>query len=660
MQQGLFVDSLVNRLVEKKQQQARESQLASKPSVEQLFASQFDILKVISKPNRHTKLLQLAKRVDPAQQACCKTVVDYQYVQHSDALIEEATKLEICQHPNVVKLLKLGQETRTPYLLMEWVSGESLADKIQRFAKSQGSNDQGGVGFRQDHVAWLVYQVAGALEYVHSKGICHLDVKPANILVGQDDSVKLIDFGAAQYVGQSNQVVEASLKYASKPYVETGIGTPQDDVYSLALVALTLLAGRTIDETELAKLVKSNRGPSFVEGPVWHLLLRVIESPREHGFSPITFAKEFGQFDVSAMISGAPIFTQMRNADLVLTQTSNQNLSFFGRRFWADCALFVVFVTGLFMLAHNYVIRDARWSNRFAGAPIEVTSNEMASLTPALMFTTPVWELNSYQSKHFGYSTDIEQKFKALAQAQVETQQGYYHSHQEWVNNRHKVVSSTNEALSDIRRNIKQIAELLREQDINLEGELEQSFVEVFALSQQVLEDNQRANFSLLSRTQLADALRGDQVELVADYINQVWEQQQALHYEFGFKLREELADDAYQETVTLVEQGELRQATLLASQTAQVFPESQRLRQRKEHLLRTKSERFARRASEEGMLPESVESDIVEFSAGLAFDDQAFFQRLLEQSISRRSRHVSKLAASETEQQDDDTVGQI
>ncbi|QUJ70019.1 protein kinase (plasmid) [Photobacterium sp. GJ3] len=287
-----------------------ELELASKPSLEESLRAKFDILETITKPGRGTVLYKLADKEDPNQVICCKSVQERGNAAAEKALLSEATKLEVCQHPNVVKFVQVGHEFSTPYFFMEWVAGENLTQKISR-------HHQGG--FRADHIAWLIYQLAGALDYAHTQGVCHLDIKPSNVLVGTDDAVRLVDFGAAQYVGEDGEHVEASLNYASPDYVRTGIGQPEDDVYSLAVLAYCLFLGVTAS-AEIGMVIHGQKRPVVIPPHVWKAIQSVISKPRYHGYTPIQFAQVLGQIDTDTPLSNAPLFSSMRNADLVLSR----------------------------------------------------------------------------------------------------------------------------------------------------------------------------------------------------------------------------------------------------------------------------------------------------------------------------------------------------
>src|ERR1700732_1407597 len=99
----------------------------------------------------------------------------------------EAKMLAALNHPNIATIHELEQSNGTSYLVMELVSGETLAERIKR---------EGAVPVEE--ALAICKQIAEALEAAHEKGIIHRDLKPANVKVTPEGKVKVLDFGLAK------------------------------------------------------------------------------------------------------------------------------------------------------------------------------------------------------------------------------------------------------------------------------------------------------------------------------------------------------------------------------------------------------------------------------------------------------------------------------
>ena len=99
----------------------------------------------------------------------------------------EAKMLAALNHPNIATIYGLEQSNGTSYLVMELVSGETLAERVKR---------EGAVPIEE--ALTIAKQIAEALEAAHEKGIIHRDLKPANVKVTPEGKVKVLDFGLAK------------------------------------------------------------------------------------------------------------------------------------------------------------------------------------------------------------------------------------------------------------------------------------------------------------------------------------------------------------------------------------------------------------------------------------------------------------------------------
>ena len=101
--------------------------------------------------------------------------------------LEEAGAMFSMQHPNIVRLTDVFEENNTAYYVMDYIDGKSLQEIVK------------GKGVLKENVALkYISQIAEALKYVHSLNRLHLDIKPGNIMINNNDDAILIDFGASK------------------------------------------------------------------------------------------------------------------------------------------------------------------------------------------------------------------------------------------------------------------------------------------------------------------------------------------------------------------------------------------------------------------------------------------------------------------------------
>ena len=291
------ITKLALKAIENKKSKNTLALNIKKDFIECDFFSQFDLLERFISKNGQTSLYHLAKSNDPTQQFCCKvrnkreenTESDiFEKIRETD-FSNEAYRLALSQHPNVMKFIECGLISGTPYMMCEWAPGQSLSNIIQTHEKEE---------FIFHHIAVLIRQLASAIEYMHSQGVCHLDIKPSNVIVCDDDTVKLIDFGSSRYTDKPETQIDVSLKYASPLYLGSGIAKTQDDVYSLGMLTAHLFIGASFNDEVYQNIIKGIR-PSRIPKSVWQLIKSVLFHPRTHSYSAVSFSKKLTSLQLS-------------------------------------------------------------------------------------------------------------------------------------------------------------------------------------------------------------------------------------------------------------------------------------------------------------------------------------------------------------------------
>ena len=170
---------------------------------------------------------------------------------------DEARRAASVLHPNVVTVFDEGRDGADAFMVMELIRGRTLRDIIA---------DRGPL--RPHEAARLVTQIAAALDAAHEAGVIHCDVKPANVIVDQQGSAKLTDFGIARAArGPREHELIGTARYIAPERIEGKAPTERSDVYSLGLVAYELLAGRPpnaeMETEDLLRVRLDGRAPSL-------------------------------------------------------------------------------------------------------------------------------------------------------------------------------------------------------------------------------------------------------------------------------------------------------------------------------------------------------------------------------------------------------------
>jgi hypothetical protein len=158
--------------------------------------------------------------------------------EYRERFFREAEAAGRLSHPGIVTIFDMGEEpeTRAPYIVMEFVAGQSL-DKLLA---------------REDHTLpletalQLTYELAEALDYAHAQGVVHRDLKPANILITEDGHPKIADFGVAK-LNLANFTLSGRVlgtpAYMSPEQLHSDEVDGRSDLFSLGVILYTILTG---------------------------------------------------------------------------------------------------------------------------------------------------------------------------------------------------------------------------------------------------------------------------------------------------------------------------------------------------------------------------------------------------------------------------------
>ena len=152
-----------------------------------------------------------------------------------ERLFREAQSAGILSHPGIVTIYDIAEEGDMAYIFMEFVDGQTVEQLL-------GADEP----LAKDTIIGMLRQTATALDYAHSKGIVHRDVKPANVMISVDGEAKIADFGVAKILSQKMTLAGTILgtpNYMSPEQIQGGAVDGRSDQFSLAVIAYEIMTG---------------------------------------------------------------------------------------------------------------------------------------------------------------------------------------------------------------------------------------------------------------------------------------------------------------------------------------------------------------------------------------------------------------------------------
>lgn len=186
----------------------------------------------------------------------------------------ESKAIAVMSHRNIVKVFDVSFGDRLQYIVMEYIEGITLKEYIDK---------KGGLEWRE--ALYFAIQILKALQHAHDKGIVHRDVKPQNIMLLENGTIKVADFGIARFNHSETRTMTekaiGSVHYISPEQAKGELTDEKADIYSVGIVLYEMLTGRLPfdgDSAVSVALMQVNKQPDFP---------RTIKSDIPFGFEQI-------------------------------------------------------------------------------------------------------------------------------------------------------------------------------------------------------------------------------------------------------------------------------------------------------------------------------------------------------------------------------------
>ncbi|MBX9723159.1 MAG: serine/threonine protein kinase, partial [Candidatus Obscuribacterales bacterium] len=258
----------------------------------------------------------------------------------------EAMAVSLIQHPNIVEVYGFGTHCDMPFMAMEYLDGESLAELLHKQTR-----------IPKQEAVQIFAQILDALSKAHEKGIIHRDLKPSNVmLVGENREVKLVDFGIAKILPESGTEVQrlthtgalfGTVLYMSPEQCSSAALDARSDIYSMGCLMYEVidgqppLKGATSYETITKHLNEAPRRSEFLQDDIGKVILSALEKDANkrpqsalelkralldpESFNTFSTPKKNENPTLDKIRIALPILLLLMSAPLIYSTTRNDN-----------------------------------------------------------------------------------------------------------------------------------------------------------------------------------------------------------------------------------------------------------------------------------------------------------------------------------------------
>ncbi len=213
----------------------------------------------------------------------------------------ESKAIAVLAHPNIVKVYDVSFGTKIQYIVMEYIDGITLKEYISK---------QKIIDWKD--AVYFTHQILSALNHAHEKGVIHRDIKPQNIMLLADGTIKVTDFGIARFSSNETQTMTdraiGSVHYISPEQAKGGVIDEKADIYSVGVMLYEMITGKLPFEADNAvsvaimQMQSSPRSPREInpdipEGLEQITLKAMQKSPSNRYSSAQNMIKDIEKFE---------------------------------------------------------------------------------------------------------------------------------------------------------------------------------------------------------------------------------------------------------------------------------------------------------------------------------------------------------------------------